>query len=157
MSTSTIPLELQRYISDGVEVLYFEHWSQVTKGDWPWKNFTPRERACKRTGSLLLVPEYMERLQGLRTRLKRAMPVNSGFRSVQHNQLIGGGLAHPTGRADDIGIFGNDALELVIMAREEGFTGIGVKQHGGIESRFIHLDDLQNDETRGPRPWLWSY
>lgn len=157
MSTSSIPFELQRYIADGVEARYFKHHSEVNKRDWPWRNFTPREMACKGTGSLLLIPSFMDRLQVVRTRFKRPMNVNSGYRSPRHDKHVGGAGTHPTGRAADIGVFGTHALELIEIAREEGFTGFGVQQTGGIERRFLHLDDLQNDETRGPRPWLWSY
>jgi hypothetical protein len=35
-----------------------------------------------------------------------------------------------------------------------GFSGIGVSQKG--DSRFIHLDDLEDSNER-PRPWVWSY
>jgi hypothetical protein len=40
------------------------------------------------------------------------------------------------------------------LALEAGFTGIGVAQKGS--GRFMHLDDLLNDEGQ-PRPTIWSY
>lgn len=157
MNATSIPKDLQRFIAPGVEALYFTSSAWVTKADWPWKNFTAREIACKGSGSLLLVPDFMDRLQALRTAFKAPLKVNSGYRSPGHDRAVGGAGTHPTGRAVDLAVFGEDALRLIELAREEGFTGIGVKQHGPIETRFVHLDDLQNTETRGPRPWLWTY
>ncbi|MEL7232350.1 MAG: D-Ala-D-Ala carboxypeptidase family metallohydrolase [Pseudomonadota bacterium] len=157
MSQSSVPQDLKRFIAPGVEVLYFSHHAWVTKAEWPWKNFTPQEMACKGTGSVLLVPSFMDRLQALRTAFKAPLKVNSGFRSPSHDRAVGGAETHPTGRAVDLAVFGDDALRLIGLAATEGFTGFGVKQHGGMERRFIHLDDLQHTETRGPRPWLWTY
>ena len=36
-----------------------------------------------------------------------------------------------------------------------GMTGIGIKQHGPHNKRFIHLDNLDN--STHPRPTIWSY
>jgi hypothetical protein len=56
----------------------------------------------------------------------------------------------------DVSVYGEKALQLVTLAIECGFTGIGVSQKDAQEKRFVHIDDLPND-TGQPRPWLWSY
>ena len=152
-----MPPEVAQYVASDVEAHWFKHYSEVPKSLWRWKNFTPREMSCRKTGSILVVPSFMDNLQALRTAFKKPLKVNSGYRSPVYDRSIGGGGNHPTGRAVDIGIFGNDALMLVRASETFGFTGIGIKQHGPIERRFIHLDDLDHTETRGPRPWIWSY
>lgn len=120
--------------------------------DYP--NFSEAEFRCKFSGKCQMNPEFMARLQRLRTAWGRPMGVTSGFRDRTHqaerNKATPG--AHTLGRAVDIGIQGPEAFELLAMALVHGFTGLGVKQHGS--GRFLHLDDI----TQGlPRPALWSY
>lgn len=99
---------------------------------------------------------FMERLIALREDFNTPMNVTSSFRTKKDNERVGGGeySAHLFGRAVDIAIRGGDALKLIALAWDHGFTGVGVKQHGG--GRFIHLDDMANRDVR-PRPWIWSY
>ena len=57
----------------------------------------------------------------------------------------------------DIQISEADALSLVEVAK---MTGIGVKQNGPTENRFIHLDNLGSKYTKltgGSRPCVCSY
>jgi zinc D-Ala-D-Ala carboxypeptidase len=124
--------------------------------DWPWNDFTPKEMACRGTGKLMIVPEFMQRLQLVRNTMEIPLIVTSGYRSPEYNTSVGGGYPHTTGRAVDIQISGKDAHRLIKVATNWGFTGIGVKQKGAYAGRFIHLDDLETDgDTR--RPWIWSY
>ena len=51
--------------------------------------------------------------------------------------------------AIDLGVVGRDAYDLVKLAFELGFTGVGVSQRKGVP-RFIHLDDREI-------PAIWSY
>lgn len=97
---------------------------------------------------------FMATLQRLRTSLGFPFVISSGYRCPEHNARLGGGPAHPEGRAADIRIAGAQALILVQAATE--FTGVGVKQTGPHGSRFIHLDTLPQS-PRAPRPWIWSY
>ncbi len=62
--------------------------------------------------------------------------------------------AHASGYACDIGVRGADALQIIGIALQLGFTGIGVNQKGS--GRFIHLDILNGTPQR-PRPTIWSY
>lgn len=125
--------------------------------DWDrYPNFTEDEFRCSHTGLVCMVPDYLDRLQALRTELDLPMFITSGYRHVSHpteaRKPISG--AHTTGRACDVRVHGADALRLVVLAVKHGFTGIGVHQRG--ERRFIHLDDLPGSPNQ-PRPWIWSY
>jgi len=99
---------------------------------------------------------FMERLQALRVAFNKPILITSGYRHPSHpieaeKDEPG---AHASGHACDIAVMGADALDLVGLAIQYGFTGIGVSQKG--QTRFIHLDDLEHEDHR-PRPWLWSY
>jgi uncharacterized protein YcbK (DUF882 family) len=125
-----------------------------------WPNFHPEEFVSKGNGQLLVVPTFMDKLQKLRTETGRAMKINSGYRDPLYNNLIastGMDGPHTTGRAVDIGAKGEEAYAFATVGAALGFTGCGVKQKGSHSGRFIHLDDLLNSETKGPRPWMWSY
>ena len=132
------------------------HWSDVSTGAWRWQHFSPYEMACKGTGKLLLVPSFMDRLQALRE-LVGPLPVSSGYRSEEHDAVVGGAGVHTSGRAVDILAHGRQAFLIAGLAGELGFTGIGLRQAGPYEKRFVHLDDLGTEETKGPRPWVWTY
>jgi uncharacterized protein YcbK (DUF882 family) len=141
---------------------FFSHYSQVI--DWPWKYFTPEELAQKGGGSrmgqysILIVPSFMDKLEALRKACDFPFVINSGYRSpVYNDQISSTGLngVHTKGRAVDINLYGERALQVIEKARQHGFTGIGISQAGPWHSRFIHLDDLSPDE--GQRPWIWAY
>lgn len=122
------------------------------------KYFKPEEFACKcGCGQNNMHPGFLERLDMLRHKLGFPLTVTSGFRCRNHNRNVshtGTEGPHTTGQAADLLVAGDRALELIIAARELGFTGFGVSQKG--PSRFVHLDDLPPLLDR-PRPWLWSY
>ncbi len=100
---------------------------------------------------------FMDRLEALRSQLDFPFIVSSGFRAASHDKSIGGAGVHPTGRAVDLAIYGEWAFRVIALAGEAGFTGIGAKQHGPRQRRFIHLDDLPEDDPLHPRPWVWTY
>ncbi len=66
-------------------------------------------------------------------------------------------MTHTTGQAVDVSVSGGPAYELLGIALEEGFTGIGVKQKGAHKGRFLHLDDLEYKPGEHIRPTIWSY
>lgn len=120
--------------------------------DYP--NFSKAEFDCKHTGKNEMKPEFMDKLQKLRTAYGKPMKISSGFRDRTHpieaRKATSG--AHTTGLACDVAVQGADALRLIHLAGLYGFTGIGVQQKGA--GRFIHLDCC----TDGfPRPTVWSY
>lgn len=124
--------------------------------DWSrWPNFSPEEFRCKHTGKLHMHAGFMDRLQKLRTAYGKPMRITSGYRDKEHPIEAAKARpgAHATGRAADIAVQGEDAVLLVALAIQCGFTGIGVQQKGS--ARFIHLDDLPPGDW--PRPTIWSY
>lgn len=123
-----------------------------------WPNFSEEELRCKcGCGRADMRPEFLDRLQDVRTAYGKPLTISSGFRCPDHNSKAshtGFGGPHTTGRAVDIAIRGHDAHALLSLALSHGFTGIGVSQKDA--SRFLHLDDLE-DAASCPRPWIWSY
>jgi zinc D-Ala-D-Ala carboxypeptidase len=121
-------------------------WSKVP-------NFKAAEFNCSHCGVNKMTPEFMAKLQALRTSYGKPMRVTSGYRCPQHpieaKKAAPG--AHASGCACDIGVEGADAHRLLTLALGAGFTGIGVQQKG--TGRFIHLDTM----TTGARPTIWSY
>lgn len=131
---------------------------------WRWPNFGPEELRCKHTGSLVMVPSFLDRLQALRLDPACDFPwiVASGYRHSTHpaERRKAQPGAHTFGRAADIRVYGVRALAIVERARAYGFTGIGVSQAPGTpaENRFVHLDDMSEVEGfHAPRPHFWTY
>ena len=140
-------------------LLSFPHFSTVQPDEWPWLNFTPAEMACKEDGTLEIHTDFMDKLQAVRTALAHPMVITSGFRTPEYNRKVSKTSydgPHTTGRACDIKVYGPRMLEILALALEHGFTGIGLKQKGPLHLRFIHLDDLDKALGR-PRPWCWTY
>ena len=101
---------------------------------------------------------FMDRLEALRVDYGIAMVLSSAYRTPEHNDKVsstGFDGPHTTGRAVDILVAGEDAYKLIALAVSRGFTGIGIKQKGAWDKRFIHLDDLPDGSH--PRPRIWSY
>ena len=125
--------------------------------DWNnYPNFSKREFDCKQTGENAMHPEFMARLQQLRSEFNAPMIISSGYRSPRHSVEAKKAQpgAHALGRACDVAVSGLAALRLVELAIAHGFTGIGINQKGS--GRFIHLDDISGNQ-RFPRPTIWSY
>jgi uncharacterized protein YcbK (DUF882 family) len=121
--------------------------------DYP--NFTEAEFRCRHTGKCEMHPEFMARLQRLRLAYGKPMKITSGYRDRSHPveaRKVATG-AHAMGRAADVAVIGADAIRLLVLAAEMGFTGLGVQQKG--EGRFIHVDDVPG--TVLSRPAIWSY
>ena len=117
-------------------------------------NFSVHEMACKcGCGNHEMDSEFMRMLQTLRDEMQGPLKVTSGFRCVNHNQMVsttGINGPHTQARAADILISGERAMRLFEKARQIGFSGIGLSQRGDHASRFVHLDTK-------PRKALWSY
>jgi zinc D-Ala-D-Ala carboxypeptidase len=120
-------------------------------------HFTRAELACRCGCGRMEIPlAEVERLERVRIKCGFPFSITSGYRCPEHNVKVSStGLEGPhTKAAFDIAVIGNQALDVIRFALEEGFTGIGVKQHGS--GRLIHLDALPAAQ-RQPRPWIWSY
>lgn len=124
-----------------------------------WEKYQPffkrSEFQCSHCGKCEMNEETMDRLFKLRLRWNRIMVPTSGYRCKDHPNEASKPRpgAHTEGRAVDIRTHGKDAYELVQVAMELGFTGIGINQKGSV-GRFIHLDDMPASATR---PTFWSY
>lgn len=125
-----------------------------------WKPYAPFFRRdefdCSHTGRCEMRKSTMDRLLAVRKEFNRPMNISSAFRDKTHpvEARKDEPGVHTLGCAVDVFLAGEDALELLVVARKHGFTGVGVQQKGA--GRFIHLDDYEGDD-RTPRPWLWSY
>jgi uncharacterized protein YcbK (DUF882 family) len=119
--------------------------------DYP--DFAETEFKCSHCGKVNMQPEFMKKLQMLRTAFAKPMRITSGYRCPEHpveiKKTVSG--AHTSGCAADVAVQGSDAHELMRLAFHFRFSGIGVQQKGS--GRFIHLDTL----TESPRPNAWSY
>ena len=122
---------------------------------WRWPSFTPLEMADNHSGELLLVPSFMDWLQGLRDAYGKPIRVTSGYRTRQHQRKLTGRDtgAHVDGQAVDVAVSGPDAFDLVKLAMEAGAMGVGVFQAGPHAGRYLHLDYWDKRETQV----LWSY
>jgi uncharacterized protein YcbK (DUF882 family) len=121
-----------------------------------YKYFSTEELKCQHCGSDGMDEAFMIKVEALRHELGFPFVVTSAYRCKDHiierKKKTPG--AHASGHAIDIAVSGDKAHKLLDAALRVGMTGIGVNQKGN--NRFIHLDDLEWDESR-PRPWVWSY
>ncbi|MGM0563686.1 MAG: YcbK family protein [Pseudomonadota bacterium] len=118
--------------------------------DYP--DFHRYEFECSETGECDMDPDFMRKLQILRTRYGKPIIPNSGYRSPNHSLERGKDRpgAHAQGCAVDVPVSNPDAHHIVRLAMELGFNGIGVSQKSG-GPRYIHLD------TWSFRRAIWSY
>ena len=124
-----------------------------------YKYFTATELECHcRQCNGEMNDIFMSKLIALRKDCAFPFHIGSAYRCPEHNADVGGGeqSGHLYGRAVDIIVSGRKGHKLIGLAGKHGITGIGIKQHGPYEDRFIHLDDLTNTHDQ-PRPHLWSY
>lgn len=122
--------------------------------EWPYKHFTIDEMRCK-CGECNGLPRasFMEKLEAIREELNEPMVINSGYRCPKYNSEVahtGTNGPHTIGAAD-IRCVRPKTFNIVELAIKHGMTGIGVKQNGSMESRYVHLDDVHLI------PDIWSY
>ena len=118
--------------------------------------FSDEELNCNHCGENHFNDETLARLNKMRFMFGAPMVLSSAYRCKEYNELKGYTQTHATGQAVDVLCAYGDTYELVELALEVGFTGIGVNQKGDPKARFIHLDDLDNEDGT-PRPRIWSY
>lgn len=119
------------------------------------KNFSRKEFACQGKdccgGSSPIDSRLVDALQLFRDKIGKPLKVNSGFRCITHNAIVGGepDSQHTKGYAADIAIVDGMTVEQMRGTAET----IGAFQYGGIGlyNTFIHLD------VRPDGPARWDY
>ena len=128
-----------------------------------WRYFsyeTDPKLACSCCGERGMDPDFMDALDDFRHATGIPMAISSGYRCPQYNSQVsstGSDGPHTTGRAVDIQLVGDKVFYVLKLLEDFGFTGIGLAQKGKHSSRFLHIDNLKDHETSGPRPWVWTY
>ena len=120
------------------------------------EHFTDLELACHHCGRLP-PQDFQDQLEAFRQAWGRPMRLSSCFRCPEYNARVsetGPDGPHTIGAADVL-IAGPAAFGFLLAAMHFGWTGIGIKQHGPMDQRFIHVDMLQ--DGRHPRPACWTY
>lgn len=101
----------------------------------------------------LMDQDLVNKLELLRDRLGQPIHLSSSYRDPDHNSSVGGvpDSQHLTGHAVDIILpaDGRYHYDIVKLAYEIGFTGIGEKRQTG-HAGMLHLDNRQN-------PAKWTY
>ncbi|MBF0341096.1 MAG: DUF882 domain-containing protein [Magnetococcales bacterium] len=124
------------------------------------RHFTRAELQCRHCGVLRMNPTFLANLEMLRVAFGKPMVITSGYRCEAHNAAVGEGKlvgAHTLGYAVDVAIFGEDVHKLIDMALGLGLIGFGLKQHGPMAGRYVHLDAVPVGDNDIPRPRFWTY
>jgi len=116
------------------------------------KHFSPKEfDSPDRPGSGdEMDMQFIRKLDELRVCLGHPLHINSGYRTQEHNDFMGGVefSAHMKGLAADVRVVGNEQRYwLVSEALELGFQRIGIARG------FVHLDT----DLSLPCPRIWMY
>jgi len=102
-------------------------------------NFVLKEFACKDGSDVVLIhPSLVALLQTIRTHFGRPVHILSGYRTADHNAMVGGSRnsTHKKGMAADIVVRGIGIKRIADFAEDLDVGGIGIYE----EDRFIHLD-----------------
>ena len=130
--------------------MHYDDFRAVPEDAWRWPSFSPREIACKGTGSILINENALDMLQALRNRLGKPMVLTSAYRSPKHNRAVGGAKRskHMEGVAFDVVMANHDPHEFEQAARAVGFDGFGYYPKSG----FMHIDTGQERSWGNPWP-----
>jgi zinc D-Ala-D-Ala carboxypeptidase len=125
----------------------YANWRDYPMSEWRWPSFSPQEIACRGSGRLVVVPDALDKLQALRDRLGKPMIVNSGYRSPEHNRVVGGAKnsRHMLGIAFDVRMDNHDPHTYIAAALAVGFRGIGTYPR----QNFVHVDARTSRATWG--------
>jgi zinc D-Ala-D-Ala carboxypeptidase len=98
------------------------------------------------------VRRLMYKLEAVRKKAGNApITINSGFRSINHNQNVGGApnSQHLYGIAADIVVSGKTPSQVQSIAKTSGFSGII------LYSNFVHVDSRVEYPSYGSGSWYW--
>ena len=115
--------------------------------------FSKEELSCTCCQSYKFDDTFLTILNNIRKECGFPFIVTSAYRCEKHpieaRKRSPG--EHTTGKAIDIAVTGEKALQLIRVAQDYGITRIGVQQKGS--GRFIHLGYSEDF----PSPSIWSY
>lgn len=141
------------------KVYRFTHYSDFPMSRWRWPHFTPYELSDKETDLLIVVPSFLDWLEGVRVRYGKPMTINDATREPDRQERHSGRRSgsHVAGMAVDVKVSGADALHLIGVAARRKVLGLGVYQGLDVVEarRFIHLDRWTT-APRGVRPNVWT-
>jgi len=129
------------------------HYSKVGLENWPFKNFTPKELACKCCGMVYLDMKSISMLQAARDYLGEPMRVNCCHRCETHNAEVGGApLSEHKKLALDVSTRGKDRLKVLKALKYAGFSTFG------LYNTFIHTDPRKGRRWYGSKEArkLWT-
>lgn len=98
-------------------------------------NFFIGEYMCRDGSTTIMIDKRLaEGLQAMRNIIGKPIIITSAYRTPEHNKAVGGaqpsttslGSQHLYGKAADITVRGMSGDQLAQVARQVGFTGIGV-------------------------------
>lgn len=125
-----------------------------------WDNinyFKPSEFASKGApeSGVCMNQRFVELLDYIRKEWNEPLVINSGYRTKQHNQKVGGAenSPHRYGRAVDIKTFGWNTSKrerFAKLCKSVGMTGFG------DSVTFVHIDNMTASEGF-KRPLRWDY
>jgi len=98
----------------------------------------------------LMDPKILDMIDEAREKYGKPIHVTSGFRTIKHNQSVGGveTSSHLKGLAIDVAcVSSRERFELMNVLLEVGFNRIGVG------STFIHVD-IDKDKSQNV---IWTY
>ena len=112
------------------------------------EHFSDDELRCRcGCGRVEMDDGFMEWLEEVRVAYGQPIYVTSGFRCDDPR-------AHGKGCAIDAAVSHMDARRLAEIALMRKVRGLGIRQHGPVERRFLHLD-MWADSSK--RPAWWTY
>jgi len=113
------------------------------------KNFTSNEFQSHDGTGGFVDEDLLIKLQILRTQVGKPITVTSGYRSIEHNKIVGGeqDSQHCEGTAADIVIDGLKPLKVALLAGRIGFTGIG------LYKTITHVDVREVDDPNDIDCW----
>lgn len=103
------------------------------------KNFKPEEF----TNPLMMNQTLVNMLDSLRTKFGQPIKINSSWRDPLHNAEVGGvaDSSHLKGCAVDVEVLpGTYIYDLIALAIQVGFNGIGINKKTGTPTGFVHLE-----------------
>lgn len=102
------------------------------------EHFQASEFACNCCGMVLVHPELVRKLEGLRNAVGEPVYITSGYRCIGFNKAVSGveNSYHMFGMAADIWVEGISLQQLGETADNIGFDGIGIYKDRG----FVHVD-----------------